>query len=638
MSLSTARLHRQPLSLKDVRVADHFWAPRRDLVRTSTIPQQEVQMRREGHIDALKLTWKPGDPKEPHIFWESDLAKWIEAASYCLATTPDPELEQAVDQVIALLASAQQADGYLNAYFTVVKPGQRFTDLRDAHELYCAGHLIEAGVAHHDATGKTTLLDIVCRYADLIDDVFSPGGTCDGGYCGHQEIELALIKLYRATGESRYRDLSRRFIDRRGQKPFYFDVEEQRRGNGGYFASAFPNRANESEHWREYNQSHLPVRDQNELVGHSVRALYMMSAMTDLAAEYDDRELTAAVVRLWDDLTEKKLYLTGGVGSDPTIEGFGPAYDLPDDHGYAETCAAIALVQWAQRMSNLTGEAHYIDTLERALYNGVLSGASADGTHYFYGNPLASNGDVHRQEWFGCACCPPNLARLISELGHYIYSQGNDEAIVNLFVDSTALFGFSSGVLEVEQRTTYPREGTVDLLITPDADLGTATLSVRIPSWSQPSIKINGEILDPPTLTNGYLRLDRQWKVGDTVNLDLGMKIRRTWAHPSVTSATGKVALERGPIIFCLEGVDHATGVHRICLPSEAVIEARADDRTGIVTLHAAAVADAEQPGQGALYRGSASERKQVDLTAVPYFSWANRGQSEMTVWIREGC
>ena len=628
---------RQPLPLSEVVIDDHFWAPRRELVRTRTLRQQEHQMRQPGQqFDALRLTWRPGEPHEPHIFWESDVAKWIEAASYSLATQDDPDLARAVDEAIDLLAGAQQDDGYLNVYFTVVKPGERFTDLRDAHELYCAGHLIEAGVAHYEATGKTKLLDIVRRYADLIDTVFGSDGPCAGGYDGHQEIELAMVRLYRVTGEHRYLRLGRRFIDDRGQEPYYFDLEYQRRGVPGYFGfgAADLSPAQRALHSREYNQSHRPVIEQDEIVGHSVRAMYMCSAITDLAAEHADEQLLQAVRRLWSSLTTKKLYITGGIGSDPAIEGFGPDYDLPDATAYAETCAAIGLVQWAQRMSNLTGHAGYLDTLERALYNGVLSGASTDGTRYFYDNPLASRGTVARQEWFHVACCPPNLARLLSGLGHLIYAQGPNEAVVNLYVAGTGHFRLDDGPVVLRQDTRYPQDGRLSLTITPSTDQARFTLAVRIPAWSQPTITLNGTDLRQPEMRDGYLILERRWQPGDTVEIDLHLAVRRTWANPAVVAAAGKVALEYGPVVFCLEGVDHDAPVHTLILNREADVEVRSDDTTGVVTLHAEATADTA--GHADLYSSRPPRPRRTRLTAVPYFSWANRGLSDMTVWIRE--
>ena len=624
-----------PLALRDVLVADDFWAPRRELVRTRTLPQQERQLRAPGkQFDALRLTWELGQ-EEPHIFWESDVAKWIEAASCTLAVTPDPGLEASVDEAISLLAGAQGDDGYLNTYFTVVEPGGRFADLRDGHELYCLGHLIEAAVAHHDATGKTSLLDVVRRYADLVEEVFGPGGRCEGGYDGHQEIELALVKLYRSTGERRYLDLARRMVDARGTRPFYFEAEAARRGDDGYFGGVFPQRVDEPERFREYNQSHLPVREQDEAVGHSVRAMYMACAMTDLAAEDGDAELLRAAERLWDSTVGTKMYLTGGLGADPSIEGFGDPYDLPDASGYAETCAAIGLVMWAQRMVNLTGAGRYADVLERALYNGVLSGASQDGTRYFYGNPLASDGSVHRHEWFGVACCPPNLARLLSSLQHYAYAQSASEFAVHLYVAGSARTTAGGGAL-VRVETDYPRGGRVRLVVEPDDEGVEWTLALRVPVWStRTRLRVGGREVDPAEVTEeGYARLRRRWSRGDVVELDLEVAPFRVWAHPDVAAAAGKVALQRGPVVYCVEGVDHPHATGDLVLPREAALtEVTGDDE---VVLTATGHVDTAPDGAGDLYRRTAPVPVPQALRAVPYASWGNRGQSTMNVWLRE--
>ncbi|WP_432512145.1 glycoside hydrolase family 127 protein [Kineococcus sp. SYSU DK001] len=640
--LPGARL--SPLGLRDVVVDDAFWAPRREVVRTRTLPQQEAQMRQPGkQFDALRLTWRPGDPDEPHIFWESDVAKWIEAASCSLAVHPDPDLEASVEEAIALLAGAQQDDGYLNTYFTVVRPGDRFTDLRDAHELYCLGHLIEAAVAHHDATGRTSLLDVVTRYADLVDRTFAPGGPCEGGYDGHQEIELALVKLARATGEPRYLDLCRRMVDARGTRPFYYEAEEARRGTAGYFGEVFPHRVQQAERFREYNQSHLPVREQQEVVGHSVRAMYLLSAVTDLAAEDGDAELLAAARRLWDSTTRTKTYVTGGVGADPSIEGFSAPFDLPDEHGYAETCAAIGLVMWAQRMTNLTRDGEYADVMERALYNGVLSGSSTDGTHYFYGNPLASDGSVHRHEWFGVACCPPNLARLLTSLQHYAYAQGPDELAVHLYVGGRVRTSAGGGAT-VRVETTYPAGGDVRLTVEPDpGPAGAATpwtLSLRVPAWSaRTRLLVDGAPVDLDAVTDrGYARLTRTWRAGTVVELGLDVEPHRVWADTRVAAAAGRVALQRGPIVHCIEGVDHPVPAHSVVLPREAGLTLEPDPLSGLPAVRADGFGDLGEEGgrEGDLYRRTPAEVVPVRLRAVPYFSWANRGRSTMRVWIRE--
>ncbi|MGH2346025.1 MAG: glycoside hydrolase family 127 protein, partial [Chloroflexota bacterium] len=381
---ATSRFAWRPVKIADVAIDDAFWLPRLRINRERTIPFEYAQCKDTGRIDALRLRWKPGDQPVPHPFWDSDVAKWIEAASYSLAVHPDPALDARVDDTIALLASAQQPDGYLNTYFTVVKPGERWTDLRDAHELYCAGHLIEAGVAHFESTGKRSLLEVVSRYADHIDCIFGREPGRKRGYCGHEEIELALVKLYRATHEQRYLRLAQYFVDERGREPFYFDREAAERGTPGYFERHQSGGALRTS--REYNQAHQPVRDQKEVVGHSVRAMYLYSAMADLAGETGDAGLLDACRRLWDHLNGTRLYLTGGIGSAAQNEGFTADYDLPNRTAYAETCAAIGLVFWAHRMVQVEADGRYIDRLEQALYNGVLSGVSLDGTRFFYEN------------------------------------------------------------------------------------------------------------------------------------------------------------------------------------------------------------------------------------------------------------
>jgi DUF1680 family protein len=353
------------LPLNNVTIDGGFWGPRLEINRQRTLPIEYKQCKDTGRIDAFRLDWKPGAGPAPHIFWDSDVAKWIEAASYALNSHPDAALEGVVDETIALIASAQQADGYLNTHFTVVEPGKRWTNLRDRHELYCAGHLIEAGVAHFQATGKRALLDVVCRYADHIAAVFGPGPAQKRGYPGHEEIELALVKLYRATGERRYLDLSLYFINERGSQPHYYDLEALERGEepGKFRFKTYA-----------YMQAHLPVREQRQVVGHAVRAMYLYAAMADLAAETGDESLLQACEVLWEDLCLRKMYLTGGIGPSTDNEGFTGAYDLPNETAYAETCASIGLVFWAQRMLQSGCESRYADVMEGALYNGVLIG------------------------------------------------------------------------------------------------------------------------------------------------------------------------------------------------------------------------------------------------------------------------
>lgn len=623
----------QPISFRQVSIDDAFWAPRLAQNRERTIPHQYAQLRDTGRLDALRLTWQPGQEPVPHIFWESDVAKWLEAASYSLATHPDPALDALVDETIALLAGAQQPDGYLNVYFTVVKPGARWTDLHHAHELYCAGHLIEAGVAHVQATGKRSLLEIVCRYADYIETVFGRAPGQKRGYCGHEEIELALVKLYRATGQRRYLNLASYFVDERGQSPAYFVAEKEARGGtAGYFGDheRSPLRAS-----LEYNQAHAPVREQTQVVGHAVRAVYLYTAMADLAAETADPSLTAACQRLWTHLCSTRLYVTGGLGTTAANEGFTTDYDLPNETAYAETCASIGLVFWAQRMLLLTGAAHYVDVLERALYNGAMSGVSLDGTAYFYENPLASDGSVRRQEWFGCACCPPNLARLLASLGDYIYAAAPDGLLVNLYVGSQMTWTHADQPITVRQQSRCPWDGEVTLALQMEAP-SAFTLSLRVPAWCPDvTVSINGQDTTG-VIEHGYLRLPRTWAAGDTVHLRLAMPVLRLRAHPRVRADVGLVALQRGPIIYCAEEEDQTTPLDTLIVPAAAdLIPVYTAHLLGGVVLLRGSVLRDDPAWADTLYRSDEPQRTPTPLTAIPYYAWNNRRQGPMRVWLR---
>ncbi|GHO85359.1 glycoside hydrolase family 127 protein [Dictyobacter formicarum] len=636
-----SRSRLDPVAFDAVHFADTFWAPRIKLVREQTIPFQYQQCKETGRIDALRLDWKPGQEPVPHIFWESDIAKWLEAASYSLAVHPDPELDDLVDQVVALLAGAQQHDGYLNVYFTVVEPGCRWTDLRDAHELYCAGHLIEAGVAHFQATGKRQLLEVVQRYADHIATVFGQDPGQKRGYCGHEEIELALVKLYRATGSEKYLRLSQYFVDERGRKPFYFEQEAEERATPGFFSTMFPEREQERAKFREYNQSHLPMREQTEVVGHAVRAMYLYCAMADLAREVGDVSLAQACERLWQHLTTKRMYLTGGIGSSRANEGFTSDYDLPNESAYAETCAAVGLVFWAHRMLHLDCDGHYADVLERALYNGVLSGISLDGKRFFYVNPLASAGDAHRYEWFGCACCPPNIARLLSSLGQYFYSQSASELVVHLYASGQAQLQVGGQALTVQQTTSYPWDGAVRLVAEQLAEPTTFNIKLRIPGWcSEPAVRVNGAAVNvAASLKKGYVSIERTWQAGDVIELELPMAIKRVYAHPAVEADQGCVALQRGPIVYCLEGVDHASvPLQELELPVSQPLQAtfHPDLLDGVVALHGSALATNQAAWDGQLYTSRPPDMQETPLTAIPYYAWDNRQPGEMRVWIHE--
>ncbi len=619
--------------MADVKIADAFWAARQETNRTTGIRHQHKQCKETGRLDAFKLDWKPGMPNEPHVFWDSDVAKWIEAASYSLATHPDAELQKLVDDAAALIASAQQPNGYLNCHFTVVEPEKRWMNLRDKHELYCAGHLMEAAVAHFQATGSRVLLDALCRYADHIDRTFGPEPEKKKGYPGHEEIELALIKLYHATGNERYLRLSKYFIDQRGQQPHYYDQEAVARGDDPkkYWAQTY-----------EYLQAHKPVREQEEIVGHAVRAMYLLSGMADVAAETGDETLLDACKRLWASATERKMYVTGSVGSAGWGERFTSDYSLPNETAYAETCAAIGLVFFAHRMLQIEADAKYADAMERALYNGILSGVSLDGTKFFYENPLASEGQHHRQAWFGCACCPPNVARLIASLGSYVYSVAPDGFYVHLYIAGSATAyaaADNSPDVTLTQETSYPWNGDVKLTVGVQQP-SKFDLFLRIPGWCRKHLlRVNGKTVGHK-MVKGYARVSRTWANGDRVELSLAMPIERVVAHPSVAEDAGKVALQRGPLVYCLEQCDNAAPVRSLLLPDRARLAARFDNKLfgGTVVIEGQGLAPTQGGWKGKLYQpASALSLRPARFRAIPYSLWDNREPGAMTVWLPRG-
>jgi DUF1680 family protein len=615
-----------PVPLENVTIDDRFWSPRIRTNREQTIPLQYEILQRTGRIDALKLGWQPGMKPIPHIFWDSDVAKWIEAASYGLAKHPDSDLDARLDDVIALIGSSQQPDGYFNSYFLTVGKGKRWTNLRDAHELYCAGHLIEAAVAHYQATGKRSLLDIMCRFADQIGSVFGPGADQKHGYCGHQEIELALVKLYRATGNDGYLRLSEYFVNERGKQPHYFDIEARQRGEdpADYWAKTY-----------EYNQSIVPAREQTKVTGHAVRAMYYFTAMADLAGELGDEGLLRACERLWDHLYGKNIYLTGGIGPSRHNEGLTRDYDLPNETAYAETCAAIGSVFWNHRLLQLTCDSRYADMMERALYNGVISGVSLDGKLFFYENPLASLGSHHRKPWFDVACCPPNVARLLASLGQYIYAQSQTDIVVHLYIQGSAEFQIGGQTITLKQTTDYPWEGAVDLRIELETP-ATFGLRLRIPGWCRHAWATVQGVPVEMDADLGYLRIGRQWHPGDTVHLELEMPVERVYAHPDVIADEGRVALQRGPIVYCLESADNATPLNRVALRQDTPLETefRSELLGGVVVVKGqAAVADVSEWGQS-LYRTEPPTWQNVGIKAIPYCTWDNREPGQMRVWL----
>ncbi|WP_282937926.1 beta-L-arabinofuranosidase domain-containing protein [Paenibacillus sp. RC67] len=651
MSLFTSK----QVPLNKVRMDDPFWSPYTQLVREVVIPYQwealndEIPGAETSHamsnllIAAGKKTGEFGG----FVFQDSDLAKWLEAVAYSLANHPDAELEALADRVIGLIEEAQHDDGYFNTYFTIKEPDKRWTNLTDCHELYVAGHLIEAAVAYFEATGKRRFLEVMCRFADYIGVVFGREPGQIRGYDGHQEIELALVKLYQATGNDIYLQLSRYFIDERGQQPHFFTQEWEKRG--------------ETTHWRQgkvpppnlaYHQSHVPVREQKEAVGHSVRAVYMYTGMADLAGHTGDASLLEACRTLWNNTVSKQMYITGGIGSTAQGEAFTFDYDLPNDTVYAETCASIGLIFFANRMLQLEAKGQYADVLERALYNNVAGSMALDGKHYFYVNPLevwpeaskhnpsCKHVKTSRQPWFGCSCCPPNVARLLASLGGYIYTSNADTVYTHLYIGSEAQLEVAGTGLQLKQSSNYPWEGRIQLEVNPDEAVE-FSLALHIPGWCRGAqLKVNGEQMEvEPLAVDGYAYISRLWQVGDIVELELPMTAQRVRANPKLRANAGKTAIQRGPLVYCLEEADNGELLTAIVLDSEGELAERFDAHLlgGVVVVEAAASREDENAwGEEELYRFATQPTGPHQLKAIPYFLWGNRTQGEMSVWIRE--
>lgn len=632
----------QAVPFTRVHLHDVFWHPRQETNRTATLPIAYDQCLKTGRIDAWKLEWKPGMPNEPHIFWDSDVAKWIEAAAYSLSTQPDAELEKLIDAVVALMVKAQQPDGYLNTHFIVVEQEKRWANLTEWHELYCAGHLIEAAVAYFQATGKRQMLEVLCRYADHIARTFGRGPGQLRGYCGHEEIELALVKLYRATGEKRYLELATYFIDERGQAPNYFELEAEQLKKKGWRQWGWGGGK------AEYFQAHKPVREQEQITGHAVRAMYLYCGMADVAQETGDAALLTACRRIWDHLHTKQIYVTGGIGSSKHNEGFTFDYDLPNETAYCETCASVALAFWNHRLLQLTGAGCYADSLERSLYNAALSGVSLDGRRFFYANPLevsleAAKGAADhvapvRQEWFGCACCPPNIARLMASVGQYFYSEAADTLSVHLYAQGDATLQVAGQQVRLQQTTRYPWAGAVTLRVNPEKPAA-FTVALRIPGWcSRHTLTLNGKAIRA-TVENGYVRLSRTWQRQDTIKLTLDMPVLRLEAHPHVRMDCGRVALQRGPLVYCLEAADNGPDLNDIQLSATARLTPvfKPDLLGGVTVLRGKGWRrQPEAWSDGSLYRTKPTPRRPVAVTAVPYCVWGNRGPGDMLVWLHQ--
>ena len=675
----------RPVDLKAVHVTDSFWHKEQEIVRTEVIPYQwealndrvegaepsycmhnfrtAAQMMREKREKGPayaepSYTYRgfqaiPEDPAHPepdkfygYVFQDTDFSKWIEAVAYSLTQHPDSALEETADQAIDLVCAAQHESGYLDTYYIINGMDRSFTNLQDHHELYCLGHLVEGAVAYYQATGKDKLLKAACRFADCVAERFGPeDGQCKG-YPGHEIAEMALVRLYEATGNERYLELSKFFLDQRGTQPYYFDQETQERS--AYEGKPCPTDTNPRRY--EYYQAHMPVREQREAVGHAVRAGYLYSGMADVAKRTGDEAMYEACQRLWDSVVKEKLYITGGVGGTVYGEAFSYPFDLPSDSAYSETCAAIALAFFARRMLEIAPKAEYADVMELALYNTVLAGMALDGKSFFYVNPLEVNpvacardrrlGHVKpvRRKWFGCACCPPNIARLVSSVAAYAYTENDDTLWTHLYMGSSVTKQVGAQTVRLETTSEMPWQGRAGMTVHIQEPV-TCTLAFRIPGWcGKPSVTAPEGIERADR--DGYCYLTGRWQDGDAVALEFPMEVHIIAADPRVRENVGKAAVIRGPITFCAEEADNGGDLHlyRLDLDRRDRIETVMEDLQGfsVMTLRVPVLKENAATASDALYSAyQPPVQEQGQLRLIPYFTWANRGEGEMRVWLR---
>jgi DUF1680 family protein len=629
------------------KITDFFWARYIELTRTEMLPYQwEVlndripQVTPSYCIHNLRLAagLEKGEYQGPN-YQESDLGKWIEAVGYVLVARPDPALEKKADEAIDLICAAQQEDGYLNIYNIVTGQEKRWTNMKDGHELYCLGHLLEGALSYYKATGKDTFLNAMIRYTDLVDKTFGPEPEKHKGYPGHEEIESALIRLHELTGNERYLKLAKHFIDQRGQEPLYFDEEINR------YAPDAQRLAFRS---RQY-QAEIPVREQHDARGHAVRQVYLCVAMAELSKILDDKELFAACGRLWESITERRMYITGSIGSSAHGEAFSFDYDLPNDSAYAETCAAIGLVFFARRMLEISPDSRYGDTMERALYNGVLSGIALDGKSFFYVNPLEvwpdavekdpfkSHVKIERQKWFGTSCCPPNVARLLTSLAHYTFTLNNEGLLfMHLFIGGTYKHNVGGTEITLDIETRYPWDGLIKVSVSAALPVN-FPFAFRVPHWSPKyTVTINGKEAAVPR-KNGYAYLTRSWKTGDTLSINFDMPVMVNRANPAVRENLGKVAVSKGPLIYCLEEADNGKNLHLLYLAENPDFTTvfKPDTLGGISVMSSNGKELINNWPKGSLYRKAEPVLcADKTLTWIPYYAWANRGRGEMRVWV----
>ncbi|WP_238915206.1 beta-L-arabinofuranosidase domain-containing protein [Clostridium sp. YIM B02555] len=644
------------IPLSNVKIKDNFWSHYRKLAREVVIPYQweaindRIPDAEPSH--ALKnFRIAAGiETGEFHgmVFQDSDVSKWLEAVGFSIQTHPDPELEKNADDVIDILEMAQRPDGYLNTYFILKEPENRWRNLAECHELYCAGHFFEAAVAYYNATNKRKVLDIACKFADYISDTFGPEEGKIHGYDGHEEVELALFKLYKVTGNKKYLNLSKYFLDERGAEPDFFDMQWEERGRKDFWQGGV-----KREWGKTYFQTHLPVRQQESAEGHAVRVVYMCMAMTDVAAETGDVELFKACKKLWKNIILKRMYITGGIGSTSIGESFTFDYDLPNDMVYGETCASVGLAFFAHRMLMIEPKSEYADVMERAFYNTIIGGMAQDGKSFFYVNPLEVSPEAceknptkhhvkpRRQKWFTCACCPPNITRTLTSLGQYIYTVNEETIYTNLYIGGEASISLADNEIKLIQETDYPWKEEIKIKLLTEEEIK-FTLALRIPSWCpEAKIKVNNQVVDIEERTlNGYVMLKREWNPSDEIVLILKMPILRMKANPLVRADIGKVAIQRGPLVYCLEEADNGSNLHEIYLPKEAKFEESFDSSLlgsiVVIKTEGKRLVNSEK-WLNKLYRYEAEEEYiPSTIKFIPYYAWANRNVGEMTVWVRE--
>lgn len=641
------------LPLSKVKINNAFWDKIQELVQEVVIPFQAdiledlADVKDKSHAVRNFRIAAGEEQGEYHGFpWQdTDVAKWLEAASYSITIKPDKALEARMDEMIRLVAKAQRPDGYLNTFFDLKEPGKEWTNMRDWHELYTFGHMIEAGVAHHQATGKDSLLSVVTKLAGYVANRFGPESAGKTrGYPGHQEIELALLRLYRITGKSEHLQAAKYFLDERGTEPNFF-IEETRKNR--------PHEKHYSIENTKYNQSHEPVRKQTEAVGHSVRALYMYASMADLAAETNDTELYDACKALMDNMITKKMYITGGLGSTVHGEAFSPAYDLPNDVVYAETCASIAMCFFARRMLEIEPCGTIADVLERQIFNVILASMQQDGKRFFYVNPLevvpgiAGVAHTHRHvlptrpNWFACACCPPNVARMLLSLGRYAWGEGDNTVYSHFFVGGEAEFNIAGGI-KITSETGYPWDGNTRYTM---QNSGEFTFAVHIPSWCR-DVKISitnadkNIVVTPDTKTdevefrNGYAYISAKWQAGDMVEIAASLPVLHIYSNLAVSGNAGQVALQRGPIVYCLEEEDNGNCLASLKIsPENNVTEMQGEGLfDGAILLKMQGMR--RQNATQELYSETKPTETPQELLAVPYYTWGNRTPGEMRVWI----